>query len=236
VVEVIRKSEKVFGAEALEEAVRRAEGAMPGLSSEEQRAGIVLFRELAKGEPVAVPQFAEALGVPVNEAEALVKDSGLRRIIYAGEDGRVVGMWGLSTARTHHRLTINGRTVWAWCAGDTLFLPEVLDETAVVESRDPESGELVRLTISPARIEAVEPKDVTLSFLRPDTVDFTSAIQIMATACHYIFFFASRASGERWVAKHPGTELVSLHEAFVLARRLNAQVFGTELARPRMRA
>lgn len=207
--------------------------AMPGLSSEEQRAGIVLLRELAKGQPVAVPQFAAALGVPLNEAQALVNESELRRLIYAGEDGRVVGFWGLSTARTHHRFTINGRTLWAWCAGDTLFLPEVLDETAAVESADPEGGELIRLTISPARVEAVEPKDVTVSFLWPDTVDFTSATQIIATACHHIFFFASRASGERWVAKHPGKVLLSLDEAFTLARRLNAQVFGPELARRR---
>lgn len=155
---------------------------VPGLTSEEQRAGIGLLRELAKGEPVAVPQFAAALGVSLNEAQALLKESELRRLIYAGEDGRVVGFWGLSTARTHHRFTINGRPLWAWCAGDTLFLPEALGETAAVESRDPESGELIRLTISPARVEAAEPEDVTLSFLRPDTVDFTSATQIMATA------------------------------------------------------
>jgi alkylmercury lyase len=211
--------------------VQSSELPMPGLSPEEQRAGIVLLKTLAKGEPVAVPQFAAALGVPVNEAEALVKDSELRRLIHAGEDGRVVGFWGLTTAPTHHRFTINGHTLWAWCAGDTLFLPEALDETAAVESRDPESGELIRLTISPARIEAVEPKDVTVSFLRPDKVDFTSITQVWATACHHIFFFASRASGELWVANHPGKVLLSLDEAFTLSRRLNAQVFGAELAR-----
>jgi alkylmercury lyase len=206
--------------------------AMPGLSTEEQRAGIVLLRELAKGEPVAATQFAAALGVPVSDAEALLKDSGLRRLTYVGEDGRIVGFWGLSTAPTHHRFTIKDRTLWAWCAGDTLFLPELLGETAAVESRDPETGELIRLTISPARVEAAEPKDVTLSFLWPDTVDFKSATQIIATACHHIFFFASRASGDRWVAKHPGKVLLSLDEAFAVARRLNAQVFNTELARP----
>ncbi len=53
----------------------------------------------------------------------------------------------------------------------------------------------------------------------------------MATACHYIFFFASRASAERWAAKHPGkVALLSLQEATGLARRLNPQVFGTALA------
>ena len=210
-----------------------AEAAMPGLSSEEQRAGIVLLREVAKGQAVDAPQFAKALGVPIDQAEALLKESHLRQLIYAGEDGRVVGIWGLSTARTHHRFTIDDRTLWAWCAGDTLFLPEAIGETAEVESRDPQSGELIRLTISPARVEAAAPKDVTVSFLSPATVDFTSATQIMATACHHIFFFASRASGERWVAKHPGKVLLSLDEAFTLARRLNAQVFGPELERRR---
>ncbi len=72
-----------------------------------------------------------------------------------------------------------------------------------------------------------------MSYLRPDTVDFTSATQIMATACHHIFFLASRASGERWVTKHPGKVLLSLDEVFTLARRHNAQVFGEELARRR---
>lgn len=208
-----------------------SEAAMPGLFSEEQRAGIVLLRELAKGQPVGASQFATALGVPTDEAETLLKESRLRQLIYAGQDGRVVGIWGLSTARTHHRFTINGRTLWAWCAGDTLFLPAVLGETAEVESHDPESGDLIRLTISPARVEAVEPVDVTVSFLQPDAVDFTSATQIMATACHHIYFFGSRASGDRWVAKHPGKVLLSLDEAFALARGLNAQVFGPELAR-----
>jgi len=205
--------------------------AMPGLSSDEQRAGMVLLRELAKGEPVAAGQLAEALGVPISDAEALLKDSGLRRLTYVGEDGRVVGFWGLSTAPTHHRFTIKNRTLWAWCAGDTLFLPELLGETAEVESRDPETGELIQLMISPARVEAVEPKDVTVSFLVPDTVDFRSATQIMATACHHIFFFASRASGERWVASRPGKVLLSLDEASTVARRLNAHVFNRERAR-----
>jgi hypothetical protein len=94
--------------------------AMPGLSSEEQRAGVVLLRELAKGEPVTAAQFAGALAVPVNDAAAILKDSGLRRLTYVGKDGRVVGFWGLSTAPTHHRFRIKDRMLWAWCAGHSV--------------------------------------------------------------------------------------------------------------------
>lgn len=212
------------------------EAAVPSPSPEEQRAGLVLLGELAKGEPVTVAQFAEALGGPVSAAEAVLKASPLRPLVHAGEDGRVVGFFGLSTARTHHRFSIHGRTLWANCAGDSLILPELLGETADVESRDPESGQLVRLTISPTRVEAVEPQDVTVSWMGPDTVDFTSATRIIATACHFIFFFASRASGERWVAKHPGKLLLSLDEVFAFGKRFNAHVFGRALKRRRVDA
>lgn len=70
-----------------------------------------------------------------------------------------------------------------------------------------------------------------MSMVRSDAPDFSSAARIMATACHFIFFFASRASGERWVGKHPGTWLLPLHEGFAFAKRWNASVFGPELAR-----
>ncbi|MGH7536783.1 MAG: organomercurial lyase, partial [Gemmatimonadales bacterium] len=131
----------------------------------------------------------------------------------------------------HHRFVLNGRALGTWCAQDSLFLPELLDETAEVESRDPEGDELVRLTISPSRVEAVDPAGVVVSTVKPDSPDLSSAARIMATACHFIFFFASRAAGERWVAKHPGTLLLSVKEAFAFGKRWNASLFGTELAR-----
>jgi len=52
----------------------------------------------------------------------------------------------------------------------------------------------------------------------------------MAKFCHFVFFFSSRQSGERWAAEHPDTFLYSLDDAFALAKRLNARNFGPELA------
>lgn len=70
-----------------------------------------------------------------------------------------------------------------------------------------------------------------MSFLVPDAEQFrTSAANVMAQFCHFVFFFTSRASGERWTAKHPEAFLYSVDEAFALAKRLNAKNFGTELA------
>lgn len=202
----------------------------PVVPEDEQRAGIVLLRELMRGEPVAIDQLARALGAPIEKAEALVNDSALRSFVHIGERG-IQGFYGLSVTPTHHQITISGRKLWAWCAPDTLEYPELLGHTAEIESRDPETGQLIRLTVSPARIEAAEPTGVVGSIRRPERWDATSAARVMASACHFHFFFASRDSGERWVAKHPDTFLLSLDEIFVFIKRCNRHMFGTELAR-----
>jgi alkylmercury lyase len=205
---------------------------LPVFSPTEQHVGIVLLQELAKGEAVTCARLAQALGTPFGATESLVKDSALRPFIHKDEGDRIIGFWGLSVVPTPHQIRVSGRRLWTWCTQDSLFMPELLGETAEVESRDPESNQLIRLTVSPDRVEAAEPSGIAVSMGRPDTWDQSSAARIMATACHFIFFFASRASGERWQAKHaePETVLLSLDEAHDFGKRSNAYLFGTELA------
>ncbi len=205
---------------------------LPLFSPEEQRAAVTLYRELAKGQAVDAAQFGRALGVSLAEGRALLARESIRAFVYADDQGRVLGFGGLATARMHHRFEVDGRTLWTWCAWDSLFIPEILGKPARVTSPDPENGEVVRLLVSPDRIESAEPEDAVVSFLLPDAQDFqTTAAHVMAKFCHFVFFFTSRSSGERWVARHPGTFLYSLDEAFVLAKRHNAKNFGPELAR-----
>lgn len=202
---------------------------LPEFSPDEQRAGIVLLKELARGQRLRAAQLADALGTSLGEAEALLRESGLSPFVHAERDGRVVGFWGLSTVPLHHRFAVNGRPLWTWGAVTGLFLPELLGKTARVESRDPEGGELVRLTITPTGIECVEPTGVAVSMLSPDAWEISSAAKMITASCHFVFFFTSRTSGERWVAKHPKTVLLSLEDAFAWGKRENAQAFGTEL-------
>jgi hypothetical protein len=91
---------------------------------------------------------------------------------------------------------------------------------------------------SPLRSAAVRPSvrpirgAVAELYRSPEAQAFdTSAANLIAKFCHFIFFFSSRQSGERWVAKHPATFLYSLDDAFALAKRFNARNFGPELAR-----
>jgi alkylmercury lyase len=204
---------------------------LPHYSPEEQRAAVTLYRELAKGQAVDADQLARALGVPPGEARTLLARDSIKAFIYPDEQGRVIGFGGLAAAQMDHVFEVEGRTLWTWCAWDTLFIPEILGKSAHIESRDPVSGEIVQLIVSPDRVESVQPVNAVVSFLLPDGHFRTSAVNVMAEFCHFVFFFASRSSGERWVGKHPGTFLYSLDEAFALAKRLNAKNFGQELAR-----
>ncbi len=207
-------------------------------SPEEQRAALALYREIAKVKPVDADQFGRALGISPAEGRALLQSDALKRFVYPDDQGRVLGFGGLAAAPMHHRFEVDGRTLWTWCAWDSLFIPEILGLSARVTSPDPETGEIVRLIVTPDRIESVVPEGAVVSFIQPEALAFEKgAANVMAEFCHVIFFFASRGSGERWVAKRPDTFLYSLDDAFALAKRLNARFFGTALAeRARSRA
>jgi alkylmercury lyase len=205
---------------------------LPHFLPEEQRVAVALYYELAKGRAVDSEQLGLALGISSDDALTLLDREPIKNLIYPDDLGHVLGFGGLAAAPMHHRFEVDGRMLSTWCAWDSLFIPEILGRSARISSPDPESGELVRLVVTPDHIESAEPPGVAVSFVLPDAEVFgTSAANVMAKFCHFIFFFSSRLSGESWVAKHPGTFLYSLDEAFVLAKRLNARNFGPELKR-----
>jgi alkylmercury lyase len=206
--------------------------ALPVFAPDEQRAALALYRELAKGSPVSLEQLAQALKLPVAVAEGLLRRPSIAGLLFPDDRGRIVGFGGLAVAPMHHRFKVDGRTLWTWCALDGLFIPELLGTTARIESPDPATGEIVSLRVAPDGISDVQPANAVMSLLMPDASAFDeSAANVMANFCHFVFFFASPASGEQWVAEHPGTFLYPLEEGMTTARRLNQRTFGPELER-----
>jgi alkylmercury lyase len=226
-----------FKVPALDEYWRSLEPHLRTFSPEEQRAVAALYRELAKGKAVDADQLGRALGISSAESRALLQRDAIKCFVYPDDQGRVLGFGGLAAAPMHHRFELEGRTLWTWCAWDSLFIPEILGRSARVTSPDPETGEMVRLVVTPDRIESVVPDGAVVSFVQREAQVFdVDATNVMAKFCHFVFFFSSRTSGERWTAKHPDKFLYSLDDAFALAKRLNTRNFGQELAeraRPR---
>jgi alkylmercury lyase len=204
-------------ADALSEAV-------PNLDPRAQTVGLALLRTLAKGEPLSERALAAATGDP----ESTVRDTlASWPGVFLDEDGRVVGFMGLSVVEFgDHRIEIDGRTLTAWCAWDTLFLPEPLGGTARVRSRCPVTGKAISLTVGPDGPREVRPAGAVLSFLEPER-PFDA--DVVRSFCHFVHFFASERTAAAWTARHPGAFTLSLGQGFRLGRRTNQATFGSAL-------
>jgi alkylmercury lyase len=98
----------------------------PTINLLEQRLSLDLYRLLSKGQPVPRTALAERLDIPV-ETVSRILDGWPG--VFSDAERRIVGYWGLSIPaayRSPHTLTMNGQTLFAWCAWDTLFLPELV--------------------------------------------------------------------------------------------------------------
>ena len=110
-------------------------------------------------------RFAQLMGLPAARAEEIFRGFAAAGM-QCDERGNIVGA-ALSIRETPHRVRVSGKDLFAWCSLDTLFIPGLLGETAEVESTCPSSGELIRLTIAPERIEKCDPAEAWLSIFLP---------------------------------------------------------------------
>jgi alkylmercury lyase len=109
----------------------------PSLNVIEQRLSLDLYRLLSEGQPVPRSALAQRLEVPVETVNRILDGwPG----VFSDSEQRIVGYWGLSIPGAYngpHILRANGRTLSAWCAWDTLFLPQLVGHTAEIESASP---------------------------------------------------------------------------------------------------
>jgi alkylmercury lyase len=187
----------------------------PSLNLIEQRLSLDLYRLLAEGQPVPRTALAKRLEISLETVNRILDGwPG----VFSDAEQQIVGYWGLSIPAAYsspHTLRTNGQTLSAWCAWDTLLLPQLVGHTAEIESASPNDTGLVRLTITPQPVERVEPVGAQMSVLVPDAQEMQK--NVVTSFCHFVHFFPSRQAAESWTVKHAGTFLLSIHEAHVLA-------------------
>ncbi len=104
---------------AIAEAINRAR---PETDETDGRVVTSLYRLLGRGKPVADADLSSVTGLTKKQ---IVKRVGKWPGVYRDERGRVIGFWGLSVAEmAPHEIIHDGHKLWAWCAWDTLFLPQ----------------------------------------------------------------------------------------------------------------
>jgi alkylmercury lyase len=198
--------------------------ATPTLDPEEQLIALRIYRLIAdSAEPVTVSQIAESAGVPIARVEESLRAWPL---VLRDDQERVVGFWGIHAEHVTptHAIEVDGTTVYAWCAWDTLFITEILGRPTRVTSNDPHTGETVRLTVTPEGVTGLEPARTVVSLLLPEDGLTDDAIQRF---CHKVHFFTSPESAEAWIDGRPGLFHVTVDEAFELGRVTNRLRMGS---------
>ena len=185
------------------------------LDAADQHAQLALFRLLAEGEPVEPAQLARELGLEhADVIERLERWHG----VHTG-GGRIVAFQGLSVVEAPHRLWVGGRALHAWCAWDTLFLPELIGRPAEIESTCPVTGDAITLRVGPEGPADISPPGAVLSFLLPGSRFGDDTI---ASFCNLIHYFSSPEAAEEWTEERPGTFVISIEQGFEIGRRTNA--------------
>ena len=124
-----------------------------------------LVRGIARSGAVTPEDFSRETALSAEQASEVFEELaaiGLER----DDEGRIVGA-ALTTTRTPHAVTFAGRSLFAWCALDTLFIPGLLDEVAEIESTCPVSQTPIRLTVTPEGVSAVSPPEAALTVVLP---------------------------------------------------------------------
>ncbi len=169
-----------------------------------------LLRLLQHGKRVAPEELAAVTELKVGVAVKLAKRLGAE----FDDEGNLVG-WGLTLIPTPHKYRANGHDLYAWCAADTISFPSILNHAAVIESPDPISGEIVRLTVTPDGVEGLNPSSAVVSWSLESDLE-----NIRGSFCNLTHYFASRETAAEYVSKRPGLVIVSVESVFEAASML----------------
>jgi alkylmercury lyase len=117
-----------------------------------------------------------------------------------------------------HLMQLEKKTLIVACALDTLVYPVLLGRWAHVLSTCPATGRQIRLTVTPERIEDLDPANAVISLRMPGPE--TNVCNVRETVCHYGHFFVDREHASTWPGLHPEVVLLSIEEGAQLAHEI----------------
>ncbi len=187
----------------------------PGTLSDEARANLLaLYRSIAGLTGGRLP------AVPHPE----IPEAWIERC----RSGELVGVGGLSRATTPHELGLGRRTLYAWCAFDCMFLPELLGAPLEIRSPCAASGREISLRVSAHGVERAFPEDTVISFVTPEAAAVEHALR--QVFCRQVRFFNSAAAASADLP--PGATVLTPRLAHRLGAIRNRIVFGDTLSAP----
>jgi alkylmercury lyase len=206
--------------DSLIEAYQGAFDAIPQEALElDLRVTIRTMQALAEGEPVSADQLAESWEMPVEQTRMVLEQAAASGRAEVDDRGDLVG-GVLSLVPTPHRISMDDKQLYAWCAYDAIYAPGVVGKPAQIVSNDPLTGDPIRMTITPAGVEEVRPEGAVVSVVGPGA-DMRGGPD--SPRCSQMLFFASRDSAERWRQDLVGVSILAVEEVFEIARQFQIE-------------
>ena len=178
-----------------------------------------LARLLVQGRSVAPELLARRLHRELDEVRAIL---GAHPELEYDAQGNLVGS-GLTLVPTTHQFRVEQRTLFAWCAFDTLTYPVELHLSAQVTSRCPVTGSSIQLTVTPEQVLDLDPGEAQVSLV----VDVAAecCYNVREDVCNYGHFFASREAALLWQAAHRQVVILSVKEAYQVGKLVEGSRF-----------
>ena len=170
-----------------------------------------LLRLLAQGKPISVEALARAIGQPPSEVAQAIQQN--MNVEY-DEAGNIVAA-ALSLRPTPHKVEIDGRTLYAWCALGALMYMPLLEQPVRIESPGAVTGQPIRMTVTPQGVENIQPETAVVSIVKPKP-----DLWIRDAFCNDVHFFSSLETAASWLAQHPEATIIPVEEAFILGQQL----------------
>lgn len=191
----------------------------PRFEPSESRLLIQALRLIADGLPVSpqkIEQISSNIKIPYSGAKVL-----LNRFSEHDDEGNIVGLLGLSQKSHPHRFEVKGHSFTTWCAWDSLFLPALLKNTARVESFCPATKMKIKLTITPEKVERVEPNSTVISMALPEKTTRASGVveEIWSNFCCLVHFISSTEVAAEWISgQDQNLKILSVEEGYRLGQ------------------
>ena len=174
------------------------------------RVTITTMQALAKGHPISPAQLADIWEMPFDQVRAILEQAEKNGQVEIDGQGNLVGAM-LSLNSTNHKVIMDGKHLFAWCAYDAIYASGVVGKPAQISSKDPVTGEMIRVSLTPKGVEQVEPESVVVSVVGPKE---DSRAGPESSRCTQMLFFRSRESAELWRQNRVGVYILTMEEVF----------------------
>lgn len=199
---------------------REAYGAIPQEALDlDLRVTFKTMQALAEGKPVSPEQLAEIWEMSHDQVDGILKRATANGQAQVDNQGYLVG-GVLSLVPTSHRISINGKELFAWCAYDAIYTPGVVGKTAEIVSMDPVTGDKIRMSITPSGVMNLQPEGAVVSVVSAKT-DMRAGPT--SPRCSQQLFFGSRDSAEKWLQDRTGVLILTIEEVFEIAREFQIE-------------